>query len=161
MRWQGMQGWPAMPLLAPPSHPHLNTHTQSESRHATPSCPTLPSSLPQTVTFYDSKGEFAGVRRLGSGKALEVEGMSITPELIVAATGLELKADPGVPLVYAGFGGEWGAARDRGGLLLLLACRYLCAAGVAASVVQLVLLPLLFAVSPASPCTALPGCLAF
>ena len=77
----------------PPTHPHPPS--------------SLPPSLLQTVTFYDSKGEFAGVRRLGSGKAMEVEGMSITPELIVAATGLELKADPGVPLVYAGFGGEW------------------------------------------------------
>lgn len=60
----------------------------------------------QTVTFFDSKGEFAGVRRLGSGNALEVEGLRITPSAIVAATGLELKSDPGVPLVYAGFGGE-------------------------------------------------------
>ncbi|KAL4427842.1 hypothetical protein ABPG75_001931 [Micractinium tetrahymenae] len=59
----------------------------------------------QTVTFYDARGEFAGVRRLGSGKAMEVEGMRITAEAIVASTGLELKADPGVPLVYAGFGG--------------------------------------------------------
>ncbi|KAI7839290.1 hypothetical protein COHA_006988 [Chlorella ohadii] len=59
----------------------------------------------QTVTFYDSRGEFVGVRRLGSGKAIEVEGLTIRPQAIVASTGLELKADPGVPLVYAGFGG--------------------------------------------------------
>ncbi|KAI3428303.1 hypothetical protein D9Q98_006682 [Chlorella vulgaris] len=59
----------------------------------------------QTVTFYDSKGEFAGVRRLGSGKPIEVEGMTIVAQEVLAATGLELKADPGVPLVYAGFGG--------------------------------------------------------
>jgi hypothetical protein len=26
----------------------------------------------ETVTFYDSKGEFAGVRRAGSGKPIEV-----------------------------------------------------------------------------------------
>lgn len=59
----------------------------------------------QLVSFYDAKGEFVGVRRLGSGKSIEVEGLTITPQAIVAATGLELKADPGVPLVYAGFGG--------------------------------------------------------
>ncbi|PSC68118.1 cytochrome c biogenesis [Micractinium conductrix] len=59
----------------------------------------------QAVTFYDSKGEFAGVRRLGSGKSIEVEGLTLTPRAIIASTGLELKADPGVPLVYAGFGG--------------------------------------------------------
>lgn len=62
---------------------------------------------PQTVTFYDSRGEFAGVRRLGSGKPIEVEGLRLTADAVLAATGLELKSDPGVPLVYAGFGGEW------------------------------------------------------
>ena len=35
----------------------------------------------QTVTFYDSRGEFVGVRRLGSGKAIEVEGMTIRPQV--------------------------------------------------------------------------------
>jgi cytochrome c biogenesis protein len=58
------------------------------------------------VTLYDARGEFAGVRRLGSGNPITVEGVTITAEQVVAATGLELKADPGVPLVYAGFGGE-------------------------------------------------------
>ncbi|WIA34251.1 hypothetical protein OEZ86_012602 [Tetradesmus obliquus] len=57
-----------------------------------------------TVTFYDSKGQFAGVRRAGSGKPIEVEGLGIVLEDIVGSTGLEIKNDPGVPLVYAGFG---------------------------------------------------------
>ena len=32
--------------------------------------------------------------------------MRIWVEGVVGASGLELKADPGVPVVYAGFGGE-------------------------------------------------------
>jgi cytochrome c biogenesis protein len=34
----------------------------------------------------------------------QVEGLNIVVENIIGSTGLELKADPGVPLVYAGFG---------------------------------------------------------
>jgi hypothetical protein len=85
---------------------------------------------PQTVTFYDSKGEFAGVRRLGSGKPIEVEGMTIVAQEVLAATGLELKADPGVPLVYAGFGGE---------LLLLLPALGLAAASSVMLLLQVLL----------------------
>lgn len=59
----------------------------------------------QSVVFYDSKGEFVGVRRPGSGNKITVEGMDIVVNGIVASSGLELKADPGIPLVYAGFGG--------------------------------------------------------
>lgn len=35
----------------------------------------------------------------------QVDGMKITVEDIVGSTGLELKVDPGVPYVYAGFAG--------------------------------------------------------
>mmetsp|Transcript_7898 Transcript_7898/g.16927 ORF Transcript_7898/g.16927 Transcript_7898/m.16927 type:complete len:578 (-) Transcript_7898:1713-3446(-) len=59
----------------------------------------------QSVVFYDSKGQFVGVRRPGSGKPIEVEGVQVVVDDVVGSTGLELKADPGVPLVYAGFGG--------------------------------------------------------
>lgn len=59
----------------------------------------------QSVVFYDSKGEFVGVRRPGSGKPITVEGVEIVVEGIVASSGMELKSDPGVPIVYAGFGG--------------------------------------------------------
>lgn len=31
----------------------------------------------ETVTFYDSKGEFVGVRRAGSGKPIEVSGTGV------------------------------------------------------------------------------------
>jgi cytochrome c biogenesis protein len=60
---------------------------------------------PQAVRVYDSAGALAGIQRPGSGRALEVEGMRVEVEGVVASTGLELKSDPGVPLVYAGFGG--------------------------------------------------------
>lgn len=59
----------------------------------------------QSVVFYDSKGTFMGVRRPDSGKPIEVEGMSIVIDGLVGSTGMEMKVDPGVPYVYAGFGG--------------------------------------------------------
>ena len=59
----------------------------------------------QSVVIYDSEGKFIGVRRPGSGKPLNVEGVDVVVERIVAASGMEMKVDPGVPLVYAGYGG--------------------------------------------------------
>ncbi|GMH32771.1 hypothetical protein BSKO_00605 [Bryopsis sp. KO-2023] len=59
----------------------------------------------QSVVLYDSKGEFAGVRRPTSGTPITIDGMDIVIQDIVGSTGLEIKSDPGVPLVYAGFGG--------------------------------------------------------
>lgn len=59
----------------------------------------------QSVTFYNSDGEFAGVRRTDSGTPLSVNGLELVVEGMVGSTGLELKVDPGVPYVYAGFGG--------------------------------------------------------
>ncbi|KAG0630432.1 hypothetical protein M758_1G177600 [Ceratodon purpureus] len=59
----------------------------------------------QTVVFYDQEGNFVGVRRPGSKKAIEVDKVSIVVDDLIGSTGLELKADPGVPVVYAGFGG--------------------------------------------------------
>lgn len=58
----------------------------------------------QTVAVYDSAGEFVGVRRPGSRKPIEVDGVQLVVDAIFGSTGLELKMDPGVPLVYAGFG---------------------------------------------------------
>ena len=43
-------------------------------------CPPLLSVLardPQSVVFYDSKGQFVGVRRPGSGNPIEVEGIRL------------------------------------------------------------------------------------
>ncbi len=36
---------------------------------------------------------------------VQVEGMSLVIDDLVGSTGLELKVDPGVPYVYAGFAG--------------------------------------------------------
>lgn len=41
----------------------------------------------QTVTFYDSRGEFVGVRRLGSGNPIQVEGLTIRPQVCVCVMG--------------------------------------------------------------------------
>mmetsp|Transcript_27118 Transcript_27118/g.68229 ORF Transcript_27118/g.68229 Transcript_27118/m.68229 type:complete len:543 (-) Transcript_27118:140-1768(-) len=59
----------------------------------------------QAVTFYNSAGEFAGVRRTDSGTPLAVNGVELVVDGMVGSTGLEIKVDPGVPFVYAGFGG--------------------------------------------------------
>ena len=59
----------------------------------------------QSVAIYDSKGVFVGVRRPTSKKPIDVDNISLVVEEISGATGLELKTDPGVPFVYAGFAG--------------------------------------------------------
>jgi cytochrome c biogenesis protein len=59
----------------------------------------------QSVVLYDSAGKFAGVRRPGSGKPIVVDGQELIIDNIVGSTGMELKSDPGVPFVYAGFAG--------------------------------------------------------
>ena len=59
----------------------------------------------QLVTLYNADGTFAGVRRIGSNNPIEVEGMQISIDNAIGSTGLEVKADPGVPYVYAGFAG--------------------------------------------------------
>eukprot|EP00897_Mesotaenium_endlicherianum_P008685 jgi/Mesen1/7845/ME000419S07159 len=48
----------------------------------------------QTAILYDSKGEFVGVRRPGSQKPIQVDSVSVIVE----------EMDPGIPIVYAGFG---------------------------------------------------------
>jgi cytochrome c biogenesis protein len=58
----------------------------------------------QQVVIYDSKGQFVGVRRPGSGKPIEVEGQSIIIDSLSGASGIQLKHDPGVLYVYTGFG---------------------------------------------------------
>ncbi|CAM6106751.1 unnamed protein product [Calypogeia fissa] len=58
----------------------------------------------QSVVIYDQEGKFVGVRRPGSGKPIDVDGVSIVVDDLIGSSGLELKMDPGVPIVYAGFG---------------------------------------------------------
>ena len=59
----------------------------------------------QSVAIYGSDGSFAGVRRPGSGRPITVDGLKLVVEDMKGSTGLELKTDPGVPWVYAGFAG--------------------------------------------------------
>lgn len=59
----------------------------------------------QSVVLYDQEGQFVGVRRPGSRKPIQVNNVSIVVDDIIGSTGLELKMDPGVAPVYAGFGG--------------------------------------------------------
>ena len=70
----------------------------------TPAGVTLAARDFQSVAVYGPDGAFVGVRRPGSGKAIVVDDVPLLVERLTGATGLELKSDPGVPLVYAGFG---------------------------------------------------------
>lgn len=58
----------------------------------------------QSIVLYDEEGKFAGVRRPNSKLPIEINGNKIVIVDAIGSTGLELKTDPGVPIVYAGFG---------------------------------------------------------
>jgi cytochrome c biogenesis protein len=58
--------------------------------------------LQGTVVVYDSAGKLAGSLR--TGMSLSVEGINLSLLEIIGSTGLQIKADPGIPFVYAGFG---------------------------------------------------------
>lgn len=58
----------------------------------------------QSVVLYDQEGKFAGVRRPNSNLPIDIGGVKIIVLEAIGSTGLELKTDPGVPVVYAGFG---------------------------------------------------------
>ncbi|XP_051132096.1 cytochrome c biogenesis protein CCS1, chloroplastic [Andrographis paniculata] len=58
----------------------------------------------QSVVLYDQEGKFAGVRRPNSKLPIDIGGVRITVLDAIGSTGLEIKTDPGVPIVYAGFG---------------------------------------------------------
>lgn len=84
----------------------------------------------QSIVLYDQEGKFVGVRRPSSKLPIDIDGMSIVIEDAIGSTGLDLKVrtpiilfhciklycwfvycfillpqtDPGVPVVYAGFG---------------------------------------------------------
>lgn len=58
----------------------------------------------QSIVLYDKEGKFAGVRRPNSKLPIEIDGTKIVIVDAIGSTGLELKTDPGVPIVYAGFG---------------------------------------------------------
>ncbi|KAJ6805501.1 uncharacterized protein M6B38_180800 [Iris pallida] len=58
----------------------------------------------QSIFLYDLDGNFAGVRRPSSKLPIDINGMKIVVEDAIGSSGLDLKTDPGVPVVYAGFG---------------------------------------------------------
>ncbi|KAI3446069.1 hypothetical protein Pfo_002734 [Paulownia fortunei] len=58
----------------------------------------------QSIVLYDQEGKFAGVRRPNSKLPIDIDGIRIVVLDAIGSTGLEIKTDPGVPIVYAGFG---------------------------------------------------------
>jgi cytochrome c biogenesis protein len=58
--------------------------------------------LQGTVVVYDTAGKLVGSLR--SGMKLSVEGVELSLMEIIGSTGLQIKADPGIPFVYTGFG---------------------------------------------------------
>ncbi|HEY9662635.1 MAG TPA: cytochrome c biogenesis protein ResB, partial [Allocoleopsis sp.] len=54
------------------------------------------------LLVYDSKGNLASTVR--EGMSTDVNGITLSIDEIVGSTGLQIKADPGIPLVYTGFG---------------------------------------------------------
>ncbi|KAJ7967363.1 Cytochrome C biogenesis protein Ccs1 [Quillaja saponaria] len=58
----------------------------------------------QSIVLYDQEGKFAGVRRPNSNLPIDIDGMKIVIADAIGSSGLDMKTDPGVPIVYAGFG---------------------------------------------------------
>lgn len=58
----------------------------------------------QSIVLYDQEGKFVGVRRPASKLPIDIDGIKIVIEDAIGSSGLDLKMDPGVPVVYAGFG---------------------------------------------------------
>jgi cytochrome c biogenesis protein len=61
----------------------------------------LAKDLQGTVLLYDTAGQLVGSAR--EGGAIEVNGVNLQILKVVGSTGLQIKADPGVPVVYLGF----------------------------------------------------------
>ncbi|WP_052050142.1 cytochrome c biogenesis protein [Leptolyngbya sp. KIOST-1] len=62
----------------------------------------LASDLQGSVLIYDNAGQLISTVR--QGMAAEINGVTLTLVDVVGSTGLQIKADPGIPLVYGGFG---------------------------------------------------------
>lgn len=58
--------------------------------------------LQGTVVIYDTAGKLVGSLR--NGMKLTVEGVELSLIDIIGSTGLQIKADPGIPFIYTGFG---------------------------------------------------------
>ena len=57
--------------------------------------------LQGTVLIYDSQGQL--VTTLRTGMSTQVNGVTLKLLDVVGSTGLQIKSDPGIPMVYAGF----------------------------------------------------------
>ncbi|WP_017299915.1 cytochrome c biogenesis protein [Nodosilinea nodulosa] len=58
--------------------------------------------LQGSVLIYDNGGQLVSTVR--KGMAVEVNGVRLSLVDVVGSTGLQIKADPGIPMVYGGFG---------------------------------------------------------
>ena len=58
--------------------------------------------LQGTLLLYDNEGKL--VSTLRPGMSAEVNGVTLFVDEVVGSTGLQIKADPGIPIVYLGFG---------------------------------------------------------
>ena len=58
--------------------------------------------LPGTVLVYDMAGVLVATVR--KGRSVLVNGVDLSLIDVLGSTGLQIKADPGIPLVYLGFG---------------------------------------------------------
>lgn len=58
--------------------------------------------LQGTLLIYDSTGKLISTVR--TGMTTEVNGVNLKILEVIGSTGLQIKADPGIPIVYAGFG---------------------------------------------------------
>ncbi|MEB3311565.1 MAG: cytochrome c biogenesis protein [Snowella sp.] len=62
----------------------------------------LTKDLQGTMILYDQKGNLTNAVR--QGMSLEINGVTLKIYELVGSTGLQIKADPGIPFVYLGFG---------------------------------------------------------
>ncbi|MFB2879979.1 cytochrome c biogenesis protein [Floridanema aerugineum] len=58
--------------------------------------------LQGTLLIYDTTGKLISTAR--TGMTAEVNGVKLKILEVIGSTGLQIKADPGIPIVYAGFG---------------------------------------------------------
>ena len=58
--------------------------------------------LQGSVLLYDNAGQLVGTVR--TGLAADVNGITLALVDVIGSTGLQIKADPGIPMVYLGFG---------------------------------------------------------